>query len=134
TAVADRVRLGSAGKGAVAGEALRRGTAAIGHHMRWGSHGSRPSRSRMNIYQEHILPWLIRLAMRNRDLIPYRARTISGASGRVLEIGIGSGLNPPFYPAAVAAVIGLDPSAKLLDFARSGKGAASMPVALVQGS
>jgi len=41
----------------------------------------------MGFYRDRILPLLINLAMRNRRLVPYRERTISGAEGRVLEIG-----------------------------------------------
>jgi SAM-dependent methyltransferase len=63
--------------------------------------------------------------MRNRDLVPYRSRTVAAATGRVLEIGIGSGQNLPFYGAGVTGVVGLDPSAKLLDFTRRSVGAMS---------
>ena len=41
------------------------------------------------------------------------------ATGRVLEIGIGSALNMPFYRAAVSEVIGVDPSPTLVGMART---------------
>jgi ubiquinone/menaquinone biosynthesis C-methylase UbiE len=43
---------------------------------------------------------------------------VPAAEGRVLEIGIGSGLNLPFYSSNARQVIGLDPSLKLLAMAR----------------
>ncbi len=46
----------------------------------------------MGFYQDHIVPHLVNLSMRNRRLAPYRERTISLASGRVLEVGVGSGV------------------------------------------
>lgn len=65
----------------------------------------------MRFYQDRILPRLIHFSMRQRNLIPYRQRVIAAAAGRVLEIGIGSGLNLPLYSADVERVIGLDPLA-----------------------
>jgi ubiquinone/menaquinone biosynthesis C-methylase UbiE len=72
----------------------------------------------MGFYQDHALPILINLAMRQKRLAPYRNRVVSSAEGRVLEIGIGSGLNLPFYGSSVQSVIGVDPSAKLLAMSR----------------
>ena len=45
----------------------------------------------MGFYSDIILPRLCDLAMRNRQLVPYRERVVGGAEGRVLEIGAGSG-------------------------------------------
>ena len=73
----------------------------------------------MAIYREHVLPWVLHLAMKNREATRHRERIVPAARGRVLEIGIGSGLNLPFYGPDVEAVIGLDPSAKLLSMART---------------
>ncbi len=86
----------------------------------------------MGFYQDHIVPSLISLAMRNRVLQPYRQRLAAQAEGRVLEIGVGSGLNLPFYSPRVAEVLGLDPQAKLLRMA--GRQLSSVPLTLVGGS
>jgi SAM-dependent methyltransferase len=72
----------------------------------------------MGFYQDQILPLLIHLGMRQRNLAVYRGRVVPAAAGRVLEIGIGSGLNLPFYSDDVQQVIGLDPSPRLLAMAR----------------
>jgi hypothetical protein len=49
--------------------------------------------------------------MRNKNLAVYRKRVVPEATGRVLEIGIGSGLNLPLYSREnVQQVIGLEPS------------------------
>jgi ubiquinone/menaquinone biosynthesis C-methylase UbiE len=61
---------------------------------------------------------LINLAMRDKKLAAYRDRVVPAAEGRVLEIGIGSGLNVSRYSANVQQLIGLDPSPKLMQMAR----------------
>jgi ubiquinone/menaquinone biosynthesis C-methylase UbiE len=88
----------------------------------------------MSFYQRHVLPRLLHLAMRQATLLPFRRRVIGAAEGRVLEVGIGSGLNLPFYGPSVASVIGLEPSPELLRMARSRATAASVPVALLEAS
>lgn len=57
--------------------------------------------------------------MRHDRFGPYRRRVVAEARGRVLEIGIGSGINLPLYSAGVRRVIGLDPSPALLARARA---------------
>ena len=52
----------------------------------------------------------------------------------MLEIGIGSGLNCPFYSPAVERIVGLDPSRELLRRAATRSWIASHPIHLVQGS
>jgi hypothetical protein len=56
--------------------------------------------------------------MRQSNLVAYRSRIASAATGNVLEIGIGSGLNLPFYGGSVSNLIGLDPSPRLPAMAR----------------
>ena len=72
--------------------------------------------------------------MRQRILGEYRKRIVSGAEGRVLEVGIGSGINLPLYTANATTVIGLDPSSRLLAMARKPMRHAAGPVELIEGS
>ena len=72
----------------------------------------------MGFYEDHVIPHLVNLSMRNRLLTPYRQRLLSEAQGHVLEIGIGSGLNLPFYSAETSEILGLEPHPKLLAMAR----------------
>ena len=62
----------------------------------------------MGFYARHILPRLIDLAMGNKVTTRLREVWIPRARGEVLEIGIGSGRNLPFYPAAVQHVYGVE--------------------------
>ena len=87
----------------------------------------------MGFYQDQIVPLLINLSMRQKNLVAYRDRIVPAASGRVLEIGIGSGLNLPFYTPSVQHVIGLDPSPRLLEMAR-GAQRRNLPVDFIEGS
>jgi ubiquinone/menaquinone biosynthesis C-methylase UbiE len=72
----------------------------------------------MGVYARHVLPRFIDLAMRNKDTTRVRAGWVPHARGDVLEVGIGSGLNLPFYSAEVHRVYGLDPSPELQKMAR----------------
>jgi ubiquinone/menaquinone biosynthesis C-methylase UbiE len=88
----------------------------------------------MGFYQDQIIPLLINLTMRRRDLAAYRSRVIPAADGRILEIGIGSGLNLPFYSHNVERLIGLDPSPKLLSMVRRNLRPDTPSVELIEGT
>jgi ubiquinone/menaquinone biosynthesis C-methylase UbiE len=88
----------------------------------------------MAFYQERVIPWLIHLSMRQRMLSPYRDRVVSGARGRVLEVGIGSGLNLPFYASTATEIIGLDPSPKLLEMAHEAARKTPIRLRLIEGT
>jgi SAM-dependent methyltransferase len=67
----------------------------------------------MSIYGTYILPFLTDLSMRNTVLSAERARWVPMASGAVLEVGAGSGLNFAHYGSDVRTIYALDPSAEL---------------------
>ncbi len=82
----------------------------------------------MDFYAKYVLPRLIDLAMKNKETACLRAEWIPHARGQVLEIGIGSGLNLPFYSPEVERVYGVDPSIELGRLARTRAAAGSTKV------
>ena len=72
----------------------------------------------MGLYDRWILPPLLDLVMRNKEVTRYRVRVVPQARGIVIEVGIGSGLNLRFYGPQVQRLYALDPSAELLCMAR----------------
>jgi ubiquinone/menaquinone biosynthesis C-methylase UbiE len=72
----------------------------------------------VGFYAKYVLPRIIDVAMRNEETARLRAAWIPQARGEVLEIGIGSGLNLPFYSLDVLRVHGVDPSEELQRMAR----------------
>lgn len=88
----------------------------------------------MGLYNDIVLPRLLDHAMRNEELVGYRRRIVGAAHGRALEVGIGSGLNLPFYGPGVTEIIGLDPSASLIDMASRRAEAHDRTVSFMAGS
>jgi ubiquinone/menaquinone biosynthesis C-methylase UbiE len=88
----------------------------------------------VNFYDRWILPTILDLAMRQPQLEKYRREVVAASSGRVLEVGVGSGLNFPFYGQQVEMVFGIDPSPGLLAIARRRADAAGVRAELLQGS
>lgn len=65
----------------------------------------------MSFYEDVILPRFIGCACGTKPIMQQREKVVPRASGTVLEIGIGSGLNLPSYDGSkVDRLIGLDPS------------------------
>ena len=88
----------------------------------------------MSLYCNCIFPRLLDCVMQQKQMTPFRQRIGAAASGRVLDIGIGSGLNLPFYAGQTERVIGVDPSAELLRFAERRASQTSVPIDLLRGS
>jgi len=64
----------------------------------------------MRFYDEQVLPRIINVACNVGTAKEQRSRVCAGLTGEVVEIGFGSGLNVPFYPAAVAGVAAVEPA------------------------
>jgi len=85
----------------------------------------------MSFYAKYVLPRLIDVAMRNPETAGLRAAWIPKARGQVLEVGIGSGLNLPFYSPEVERVYGVDPSVELGRLARTRAAASATSVEFI---
>ena len=70
-------------------------------------------------WEAHVVPRVIKCACASPGIMELRAGVVPRAQGKVFEIGCGGGLNQQFYdPARVTSFAGLDPSGKLLEYAR----------------
>ena len=68
----------------------------------------------MSLYDKYILPSFLNCACGSKPINYQRQKVVPLADGIILEVGIGSGLNIPFYDRAkVEKLIGLDPSPEL---------------------
>jgi ubiquinone/menaquinone biosynthesis C-methylase UbiE len=65
----------------------------------------------MGLYAKYILPTLIDWTCKQGPNQKQREKVVPTATGKVLEIGIGSGLNLPFYnPKEISSLTAIDPS------------------------
>jgi ubiquinone/menaquinone biosynthesis C-methylase UbiE len=86
----------------------------------------------MKFYDEKILPHLIDYACGMGQVMKTRAQVVPMACGRVLEIGIGTGLNLSFYDAQkVSAIVGVDPAAQMQSLARKRAEGIGIPVEMI---
>ena len=86
----------------------------------------------MGFYDNYILPKAVHWICNQKPFDYQRKKVVPMASGRVLEIGIGSGLNLPFYdPDKVEHIWGLEPSKKMQDMAQKKIGACQINVTFI---
>lgn len=66
----------------------------------------------MSLYADYVFPVVLDIA--TKPLKPQRQQTIALAKGRILEIGIGTGANLPFYSSEASEIIGIEPELPML--------------------
>jgi SAM-dependent methyltransferase len=64
----------------------------------------------LRLWDEQVVPRLTEVSLRSHEIGDLRGRVCPGLTGRVLEIGFGSGLNVRWYPPEVTAVTAIEPS------------------------
>ena len=86
----------------------------------------------MGLYSKYVLPRVVHLACSARPKMRQREKLVPLASGRVLEVGMGSGLNLSFYDARrVTKVWGLEPSPEMSKMASAAVEAVAFDVEFV---
>jgi ubiquinone/menaquinone biosynthesis C-methylase UbiE len=89
----------------------------------------------LGLYDKYILPKFLNCACGSKPINYQRQKVVPLAKGKVLDIGIGSGLNIPFYNSdQIDKVIGIDPSYELIELAKELANDSKASIELVIGS
>ena len=88
----------------------------------------------LGFYEGRVFPWLNDRLNADPALEQIRAEAVRGASGRVVEIGFGSGLNLPHYPQAVQSLVAVEPNDGMHARARPRIAASRIPVEVIHGT
>ena len=89
----------------------------------------------MSFYDKYILPSFLNCACGSKPIKYQRSKVVPLAEGVVLEVGIGSGLNIPYYDSTkISAIIGLDPSEELNNMAKKVAADKGLEVDFILGS
>ncbi len=87
-----------------------------------------------SLYERWIFPRLVNCACAGPAIAKQREKVVPGASGRVLELGMGSALNLPYYdPARVERLDAIEPLAELRALAARNAADAGLRAELVEG-
>ncbi len=85
----------------------------------------------MGFYADQVVPRFTNLVLGGREFAKLRARVAAGLEGDVLEVGFGSGLNVPHYPAGVARVLAVDPATVGRKLAAKRIAASTVPIEFI---
>jgi ubiquinone/menaquinone biosynthesis C-methylase UbiE len=87
----------------------------------------------LGLYSKYILPKLVHLTCSSKPIMRQREKIVPVAQGRVLEVGIGSGLNLPYYDVGkVTKLWGLDPSPEMRTMAENAARSVPFSVELIE--
>ena len=86
----------------------------------------------MGLYSKYVLPRVVHFACGLKPAMRQRAKVVPRARGRVLEVGIGTGLNLPYYDGEkVSKVWGLEPSPEMTQIAKRAADALAFEVEFI---
>lgn len=89
----------------------------------------------MGFYSDSVVPRLVTCACGTKPILKQREKVVPMASGRVLEIGLGTGHNLPYYRASqVESVVGIDPCATSWKLAQPRAASLGVPLEFIEGS
>ncbi len=87
-----------------------------------------------SFWDRHVMPRLIGCACASKPIMKQREKVVPKAFGKVLELGVGGGLNLRYYdPARVESVVGVDPSLELRDRALAAPRSQGLAVEIREG-
>ncbi|QIG43204.1 methyltransferase domain-containing protein [Nocardioides anomalus] len=82
----------------------------------------------MGWWSERVLPHCVDRSLSTRPVMRLREQVCAGLSGRLLEVGFGSGLNVGAYPDAVTAVDAVEPSERAWALSAGRRAGSPVPV------
>jgi ubiquinone/menaquinone biosynthesis C-methylase UbiE len=85
----------------------------------------------VSVWREQVVPRFTDLTLGIKEVRSHRQRVVKGLQGTVVEVGFGSGLNVPLYPAEVDSVYAVDPSAVGRRLAAKRVAASTVPIEFV---
>jgi ubiquinone/menaquinone biosynthesis C-methylase UbiE len=88
-------------------------------------------RAKVGFYARSIFPFFLDWLLGTPEFGRYRRESLAAARGKTLEIGLGTGLNLPYYPASVEKLWGLDVERMLPDRVAQRVASAPMPVEII---
>lgn len=82
----------------------------------------------MGWWEARVVPRLVDLSCGAKPIMELREQVCAGLSGRVIEVGFGSGLNLRYLPPEVASLDAVEPNALAWERAKSRRAQSSVPV------